>query len=298
MSDSNRLDPVEQFENLRSDLERLAYRMLGIRADADDVVQDAYLKWINSDHAEVRSPRSYLNSIVTRLCIDRRREIDVRKETYVGPWLPEPIVESETWSAEEQAEVAESVSLALLHVLEALTPTERAAYLLRKMFDYDYAEISEILGKSETNCRQLVSRAESHVHAERPRFDVAREEVQKISDQFLRACSTGDLDGLVSLLADDIVLYSDGGGKAVAAQRPLAGVDHVSRFLLGIFKKALGKVSIQRVLVNGQTGFAAFDGSELITIWTLDIVDHQIRRCFVIRNPDKLVRVQVRHCIS
>ena len=297
MSDSNRLDPVEQFENLRSDLERLAYRMLGIRADADDVVQDAYLKWINSDHAEVRSPRSYLNSIVTRLCIDRRREIDVRKETYVGPWLPEPIVESETWSAEEQAEVAESVSLALLHVLEALTPTERAAYLLRKMFDYDYAEISEILGKSETNCRQLVSRAESHVHAERPRFDVAREEVQKISDQFLRACSTGDIDGLVSLLADDIVLYSDGGGKAVAAQRPLAGVDHVSRFLLGIFKKALGKVSIQRVLVNGQTGFAAFDGSELITIWTLDIVDHQIRRCFVIRNPDKLVRVHVRHGI-
>ena len=287
-------DSTSEFEDLRPELQRLAYRMLGTLSDADDVMQEAFLRWSSADRSKVQSARAYIRSIVTRLCIDQRRAIDVRKETYIGPWLPEPIVDDDSTSG-DSIEVAETVSLALMHVLETLTPVERAAYLLRKVFDYDYAEISEILGKSETNCRQLVSRSESHVLAERPRFDATPADVERISHEFLQACSTGDLDGLVSLLAEDVVVYSDGGGKVVAALRPLEGIDRASRFLLGLFKKAGPTVEIVPVRVNGQAGYAAFDAGKLVTVWTMDIADNRIRRCFLIRNPEKLARVTVRH---
>ncbi|MBS0205428.1 MAG: RNA polymerase sigma-70 factor [Planctomycetes bacterium] len=286
-------DPTREFEDLRPELQRLAYRMLGTLSDADDVMQESYLRWISADRTTVQSARAYISSIVTRLCIDQRRAIETRKETYIGPWLPEPIVEAESMSG-EPVEVAESVSLALMHVLETLTPVERAAYLLRKVFDYDYAEISEILGKSEANCRQLVSRSESHVLAERPRFEAGPEDVQRISNQFLHACSTGDLGGLVNLLSEDVVIYSDGGGKVTAALRPLEGIDRASRFLLGLFKKAGPTVEIVPIRVNGQAGYAAFDAGRLVTVWTMDIADNRIRRCFLIRNPDKLARVTIR----
>jgi RNA polymerase sigma-70 factor (ECF subfamily) len=286
-------DSLESFEELRPGLFRLAYRMLGTCADADDVMQDAYLRWSKVDPAEVRSSQAFLNSVVTRLCIDRRREIESRKETYVGPWLPEPIVETDWSSGANRLDVAESVSMALMHVLETLTPVERAAYLLRQIFDYDYAEISEILGKSPSNCRQLVSRAESHVDSERPRFDSTPDEVERISEQFLQTCATGDLEGLVRLLADDVIIYSDGGGKAVAALRPLVGVDSASRFLIGIFKKRGPRVDVTRVRVNGQPGFAAFDAGKLVTLWTMHFTDKRIRRCFLFRNPDKLARARI-----
>lgn len=286
-------DSMTEFEELRPEMSRLAYRMLGSLPDADDVMQEAYLRWTNADRTEVRSTRAYLSSVVTRLCIDQRRQIEARKETYVGPWLPEPIVESELMTGAGRIDVAESVSLALMHVLETLTPVERAAYLLRKIFDYGYDEISQILEKSEANCRQLVSRAESHVLAERPRFDATPQDVERISNQFLQACSTGDLDGLVHLLSEDVVIYSDGGGKATAALRPLEGIDKASRFLLGLYKKGVGKLRIERVRVNGQIGYAAFDGEELVTIWAMDIADGRIRRCYLIRNPDKLARVRI-----
>jgi RNA polymerase sigma-70 factor (ECF subfamily) len=288
-----KLDTTFEFEELRPDLTRLAYRMLGTRTDADDVLQDAYLRWSNADRDEVRSTRAYLNTIVTRLCIDRKREIDVRKETYVGPWLPEPIVESGSFELEDRIELGETVSLALMHVMETLSPTERAAYLLRKVFDYDYVEISSILEKSEANCRQLVSRAESHIQSERPRFETSSAEIERISNEFLHACETGDLEGLVELLSDDVVIYSDGGGKALAALRPLEGVDKASRFLIGVFKKGLSGADIVRVRVNGQVGFAAFLAGQLATVWVMDVVDGHVRRCFSIRNPDKLARVRV-----
>ncbi|HET6422429.1 MAG TPA: sigma-70 family RNA polymerase sigma factor, partial [Planctomycetaceae bacterium] len=210
-------DLVSDFEVHRDHLFRIAYRMLGTRADADDVLQEAFLRWMDVDRKTVRTTQAFLSTMVTRLCIDRRRAIDARKEEYVGPWLPEPVVE---WSSGERdsMEVAESVSLALLHVLESLSPVERAAYLLRTLFNYDYREIASILEKSEPSCRQLVSRATAHVQAERPRFEATAEEVQRITDQFLQACTTGDLDGLVQLLHDDAVMLSDGGGKATAAR--------------------------------------------------------------------------------
>lgn len=285
---------VAEFETHRPDLERVAYRMLGTRTDADDVLQEAYLRWSAADLSVIRSPRAFLTTIVTRLSIDRRREVDARKETYIGPWLPEPLVESDVSESTHASELAESVSLALMHVLETLSPVERAAYLLRKAFDYDYAEIAEILDKSEVNCRQLVSRAESHVLSERPRFDTSREAATRMSERFLAACATGELADMVELLSEDIVVYSDGGGKAVAAQRPLVGVDHASKFLSGIARKKPAGTRYLQVLVNGQPGLAILEEEQLVTIATFEMAGDQIRRIYFIRNPDKLARVRVR----
>lgn len=283
---------VADFEDQRDNLSRLAYRMLGTRSDADDVLQEAFIRWTAADRSAVRSPRAFLSTMVTRLSIDRRRQIEARKETYVGPWLPEPIVEPDKPHA-DRVEIAESVSLALLHVLESLSPAERAAYLLRKMFDYDYAEIALVLEKSEPTCRQLVSRAESHVHEERPRFEVSPVEVRRISDQFLQACASGDLQGLVQLLHDDAVMLSDGGGKVSAAQVPVEGRDRIARFFLGIFKKAPASARLAAVRVNGQPGYAMMVDDQVVTIMAVDIADGRIRRFFMIRNPEKLVGVMI-----
>jgi len=282
-------DNLGSFEEQRPGLERLAYRMLGSRVDADDVLQEAFVRWAREDRHEVESPRAYLTSVVTRLCIDRKREINARKETYVGPWLPEPILEPVA-AADRPAELAESVSMAFLYVLERLSPVERAAYLLRQVFGYDYSEISAILEKSEENCRQIVSRAERRVHEGRPRFDAPSEEVSRVSQEFLQACATGDLNGLLRLLADDAVVISDGGGKASAALRPIEGANHVARFFLGIFKKWPAYGRAERVLVNGQPGFAAYLHNEIVSLFSLDVVDGRIQGVYVIRNPDKLPR--------
>ena len=282
-------DLVADFEAQRGYLLGLAYRMLGTQADAEDVVQEAFLRWRRADRAEVRSPRAFLSTTVTRLCIDRRREIEARKESYVGPWLPEPIVEFAEPSR-SRAETAETVSLALLHILESLSPAERAAYLLREMFDYEYAEIAAILEKSEPSCRQLVSRAQAHVQAERPRFEATADEVQRITDQFLHASATGDLEGLVQLLHEDAVMLSDGGGKVAAARVPLAGADRISRFFVGLFKKALPHWTIGQCRVNGAPGRAVYLGNKLETVMAIDIADGRIKRLYLIRNPEKLSR--------
>jgi RNA polymerase sigma-70 factor, ECF subfamily len=179
--------PDATFEEYRPMLSRLAYRMLGSLPDADDIVQDAYLRWSMEDRTGVRSPRAYLSAIVTRLCIDRRQSIEERKKTYIGPWLPDPVVEAGPADPSAGLETAESVSMALLVVLESLSPIERAAYLLRRIFDYDYREIGAILGKSEVNCRQLVSRAEERIHRRRPRFEARPEEAERLTTAFLAA---------------------------------------------------------------------------------------------------------------
>jgi RNA polymerase sigma-70 factor, ECF subfamily len=280
---------VDPFELERERLTRLAYRMLGVQADADDVVQEAFLRWSSADRSDVRSPQAFLSTTVTRLAIDRRREIDARKEEYVGPWLPEPVVEWESAEA-NRMETAESVSMALMHVLETLSPAERAAYLLRTMFDYEYGEIAAVLEKSEPNCRQLVSRAQTHVQSERPRFEASAEDVRRITGEFLTACSTGDLGGLVQLLHDDAVMLSDGGGRATAARVPVVGADHVGRFFLGIFKKAPPTARVAPCRVNGQPGYAMYDGDELVTIMSIDVHEGRIKRLFMIRNPEKLER--------
>lgn len=282
---------LDSFEEQRPGLERLAYRMLGSRADADDILQEAFVRWAREDRHTIDSPRAYLTSVVTRLCIDRKREIDARKETYVGTWLPEPILERAGGAAADRpAELSESISMAFLYVLERLSPVERAAYLLRQVFGYDYAEISTILEKSEENCRQIVSRAERRVHEGRPRFDAPSAEVSRLSQEFLQACATGDLQGLLRLLADDVVVISDGGGKATAALRPIEGPDHVARFFLGIFRKSPAYGRAEQVVVNGQPGLAAYLHDELVSLFSLDIVDGRIQGIYVMRNPDKLPR--------
>jgi RNA polymerase sigma-70 factor (ECF subfamily) len=279
------------FEQHRPTLARLAYRMLGSLPDADDVVQDAYLRWSLEDRDAVRSPRAYLSAIVTRLCIDRRQSIEERKKTYIGPWLPDPIVETAADPA-GRLEAAESVSMALLLVLESLSPVERAAYLLRRVFDYGYGEIGEILGKSEVACRQLVSRAEEHIHRRRPRFEARPEEAERLTAAFLQACSSGDLNALLEVLAPDAVLYADSGGKALAARAPIEGADRIGRFFLGILKKVPADLEVRGVRVNGQPGLMARIDGRVAQVMAFDIVDGRIATCFVVRNPDKLARVE------
>jgi RNA polymerase sigma-70 factor (ECF subfamily) len=288
------MGPVDNdFEEHRPALTRLAYRMLRTLADAEDVVQEAYLRWSREDRADVRSPRAYLTSIVTRLCINQCQAVDARKLTYVGPWLPEPIVESGEIDPGGSMESAESVSMALLVVLESLSPVERAAYLLRRVFDYDYDEIGRILEKSEANSRQLVSRAEARIRERRPRFEAEPAEAQRLTGEFLRACSTGDLDGLVNLLAADAVLYSDSGGKATAALVPIRGADRIARLFLGIMKKAPADIDLRWVRVNGRPGLLVRVDGLVVQVMTFDIVDGRIATCFVIRNPDKLMRIRL-----
>ncbi len=277
--------------------------MLGSRADAEDVLQEAYLRWSNTDAASVENSRAFLSTVVTRLSIDRRRMIEARKETYVGPWLPEPLVEQAIpHSPAERLENAESVSLALLVVLESLSPLERAAYLLRRAFDYDYAEIGKVLDQSEGNCRQLVSRAQKRIAERRPRFETSSQEAEKITETFLQSCLTGDLDSLTRLLADDAVSYSDGGGKVRAALAPILGADRVARFCIGIAKKMPeGTVQewrearlteFRRVRVNGKPGLVTILAGEVFNVITLDIVEGKVANCYIMRNPDKLPRME------
>jgi RNA polymerase sigma-70 factor (ECF subfamily) len=180
-------------------------------------------------------------------------------------------------------------------VLESLSPVERAAYLLRKIFDYDYDVIAQILDRSEPSCRQIVSRAEQRIHSQRPRFDPDPAQAERLTDAFLQACSTGDLNGLVEILANDAVLYSDGGGKAAAALAPIRGADKIARFLLGIMKKAPASMKVRRVRVNGQTGLVITVDGQIVQVLTLDVADGRIVNCFVVRNPDKLARVAILH---
>ena len=227
---------IEDFERHRSLLFSIAYRMLGSVADAEDVVQEAYLRWQQAPEAEVRSPRSYLSTVVTRLSIDRLRSARARREEYVGPWLPEPLVSERAEEVAVLDELGESLSTAFLVVLESLNPVERAVFLLREVFDYDYEEISRILGKSEDNCRQIAHRARQSVAARRPRFERSPEQEERLSRQFLEACMSGDMEGLISLLSEDVTLWSDGGGKVAAAPYPIYGPERVARFLLGVLR--------------------------------------------------------------
>jgi RNA polymerase sigma-70 factor (ECF subfamily) len=274
-------------------LNRLAYRMLGSLPDADDIVQDAYVRWSQEERDAVTSPRAYLSAIVTRLCIDRRQSIEERKKTYIGPWLPDPVVEAGAADPADRIETAESVSMALLLVLESLTPVERAAFLLRRIFDYGYGEIAEILGKTEANCRQLVSRAEEHIHQRRPRFDARPEEAERLTLAFLEACASGDMQGLLDVLTPEAVLYSDGGGKAAAALAPIVGADRIARMFIGILKKAPPGVEIRDVRVNGQPGLLVTIDGQVIQVMTFDIDQDRIAACYVVRNPEKLARVVI-----
>ncbi|MEV4576755.1 RNA polymerase sigma-70 factor [Nonomuraea jabiensis] len=291
------------FEDHRSLLTGVAYRILGSVADAEDVVQEAWLRWSGVDEAAVGDPKAYLVRVTSRLAIDRLRWAKSRRESYVGPWLPEPI--STAPDVAEHAELAESVELALLLVLETLSPLERAVFVLREAFDLPFTEIAEIIGRAEPATRQLARRARDHVRERRPRFDVDRQERRRITERFISASAEGDLDGLIELFASDVTMVSDGGGKARAALRAITGADNVSRWLLSIntpaniaaFMASIGMsgisdLSVGLATMNNAPAMVISAGGRVITVASLLISDGKIDTIYLIANPEKITHLE------
>jgi len=283
--------PVEDFETHRQHLFSVAYRMLGSIADAEDMLQEAFLRWQKAASEEVRSVRSFLTTIVTRLCIDRLRSKKTAREEYIGPWLPEPLV-SEARTAEEQSELADSLSIAFLVLLESLSPVERAVFLLREVFGFEFSEICGVIDKTETNTRQIFSRANKHLADRRARFAVERQNQRRIFDEFMQACQTGDMQQLLRLLADDATLYSDGGGQVTAARRPIQTADHVARFLLGIIKKAPDGLTMRPATVNGSPGVVVEADNRTYNVLTIEVSGNCISAVYIVNNPHKLQHVR------
>jgi RNA polymerase sigma-70 factor (TIGR02957 family) len=284
----------ELYEELRPRAFAMAYRMLGSVASAEDVAQEALLRLHGAIEAgeEIRSPAAYVSTVATRLAIDELRSARVRRERYVGDWLPEPLVTESDDDPARQAEVADSLSLAFLVVLESLSPEQRAVFLLRDVFDYPYAEIADIVGKSEPAVRQLAVRARGHVGEGRKRYSASREERDELADRFLAAAEEGDMAALEELLADDVVLQGDGGGKAPALARSLHGRTRVAKTVSTWWKvgmRRIGAIEIDRTEVNGQPGaiFRTADGL-VISVLVLDVAEGRIQGIRSIVNPDKL----------
>jgi RNA polymerase sigma-70 factor (TIGR02957 family) len=281
------------FEELRPAAFAIAYRMLGSVSEAEDVVQEAFLRLHRTmrEGERLESPRAYLATVVTRLCIDQLRSARARRERYVGEWLPEPVVEGADADPARHAEVADSLSLAFLVLLESLSPEQRAAFLLREVFDYPYDQIARIIGKREENARQLVARARRHVEERRPRFEASRERREALARRFFAATVDGELQALEELLAHDVVLHGDGGGKAPALAHPVHGRAKVARTLLAWVRAAMrfGGVTVRSAEVNGQPGAIVLDpDGRLVNVMALDIADGQVQAVRSIVNPDKL----------
>ncbi|MCI0776828.1 MAG: RNA polymerase sigma-70 factor [Chloroflexi bacterium] len=282
---------TDTFTEYRPLLFSIAYRMLGSVMDAEDAVQETYLRWERADESGIESPKAYLSTIITRLSIDQLRSARVQREQYIGPWLPEPLVTEKGADMEDRAVLADSLSMAFLVMLESLGPIERAAFLLREVFDFEYAELARILEKSEANCRQLVHRAKEHVKEHRPRFDASNAQAQEIAAQFLHAATTGDMDRLLGLLAGDAILWSDGGGKVAAATNPIYGAEKIARFMVGIMKKAPEHFDARLAQINGQPGVVTYDGGKPYSVATFDVLDGKICGIRAVNNPDKLQRL-------
>ncbi|MGC3001541.1 RNA polymerase sigma-70 factor [Streptomyces sp. G35A] len=282
---------TDVFEQHRPVLLGVAYRMLGRVADAEDVVQDAWLRWSGGDRSGVREPRGYLVRVTTRLAIDRLRRVKARGETYVGPWLPEPYVTDfgETVpDAAERAVLADSVSLAVLVVMESLSPLERAVFVLREAFGYPYADIAAMLDREEPAVRQLAGRARRHVEERRPRYEVDPAQRRDLTERFLAAAAGGDLEALLELLAPDVSLIGDSGGRSRAPLRVLHSADKVGRFLLGAARKGVPDFSYRLLEINGGPALLALSGGRPDSVFQLDVAEGRIRTVYIIRNPDKL----------
>jgi RNA polymerase sigma-70 factor, ECF subfamily len=262
----------------------VAYRMLGSVADAEDIVQEAWLRWASID-SDVDDPRAYLARTVTNLALNHLGSAAVRREHYVGPWLPEPLVTAP--DAAHDVERAESVSLAMLVVMETLSPLERAVFVLKDVFGFPYAEIATALDRSEAAVRQVGHRARSHVQARRPRYGTA-DEARQVTERFLAACMGGDLNQMMQLLAPEVTAWTDGGGKVRAALRPLYGPDHVARWLLGVMGRVEGEIDVRFVDVNGQPGIVVLLDGRPDVVGALDVADGRITALRLVRNPDKL----------
>jgi RNA polymerase sigma-70 factor (ECF subfamily) len=265
--------------------------------DAEDIVQEAYLRWQRTDQA-ADSPKAFLTTIVTRLSIDHLRSAKTQRETYIGQWLPEPLVTAvgtplTSPDTEEVISLSESLSMAFLIVLESLSPTERAVFLLRQIFDYDYADIAAIVNKSEANCRQLLRRARQRVEAGKPRFDVPLEQQETLVTQFTQACVSGDLDGLMHLLAEDIEAWSDGGGQVTTARNIIHGREKVARFLLGVMRFIPEDAASRFAVVNGQLGIVATVNDRPLLVIALEMGNGRIQAIRSVLNPDKLHHIKV-----
>ncbi|MGW4094254.1 RNA polymerase sigma-70 factor [Nocardia sp. NPDC004750] len=264
-----------------------AYRMLGTVTDAEDVLQDAWLKWNDTDRSTVRQPKSYLVRTVTNLSLNRLTSAKATRENYVGPWLPEPLLTAPNIA--EETDLADTVSTAMLVVLETLSPVERAVFLLREVFGYTHAEIAETLDRPEPAIRQIAHRAVQHVQSRRPRFDTDKEQRDHVTARFMAACSGGDLNALMDLLAPDVTSWSDGGGVVTAARRPLYGPDHVARWILGVLAKpVVAGFVFESACINGELGALLFIGGSPVAAFTYDIVDGRIQNLRFQVNPYKL----------
>ncbi len=277
----------EVFARHRSLLFTVAYEVLGSAADAEDVVQETWLRWAGVDHSQVRNPRAYLVRIVTRQALNRLRSLTRRREDYVGEWLPEPLLTTPDVAVD--VELAESVSIAMLTVLETLSPVERAVFVLREVFNAPYDEIAEIVGKSAAAVRQIAHRAREHVAARRPRMPVSTAEQQEVVERFLDAIRGGDLQGLLDVLAPDVVIVADGGGLVAAARHPIQGVERVARFLVGA--RGLNDFEVRPIWLNGSPGARIDIAGKLDTVVSLDVEGGRIVHIYAIRNPQKLTRL-------
>ncbi|MFF0183235.1 RNA polymerase sigma factor SigJ [Streptomyces sp. NPDC005244] len=287
---------TDVFEEHRPVLTGVAYRMLGRVADAEDVVQEAWLRWSAADRSDVREPRGYLVRVTTRLAIDRLRQIQARHEAYVGQWLPEPYVTDFADTVQDSAEravLADTVSLAVLVVLESLSPLERAVFVLREAFGYPYADIAAVLDRGEPAVRQLAGRARRHVEERRPRYEVDPAERKDLTERFLAAAVEGDLEGLMTLLAPDARLIGDSGGISKAPLRVLDTADKISRFIIGAGRKGVPDLSFRFLELNGGVAAVALSAGKPDTVFQLDVADGRIRCVYVIRNPEKLVSLPV-----
>ena len=282
------------FDEHRARLWRVAYRMLGSRADADDIVQDAYLRWHDSAREEIRTPQAWLMTTTTRLAIDRLRQRRTERELYTGPWLPEPLVEAAAPAADQCAEIASDLSVAFLAVMERLTPEERAAFLLREVFDSDYEDIARILDKSEDACRQIVSRAAKRVRADRPRVKVDAAVTRRLLNRLAEAVQANDQNAMLDILTADAKWTSDGGGKARAARKVIHGADKLARFGTGVFRKHRSELTFLPILVNEEPGLAVLWGENLVSIIAIRTDGEKIVDVFSILNPDKLREVRIR----
>jgi RNA polymerase sigma-70 factor (TIGR02957 family) len=282
----------ETRDDLRPLLFSIAYRMLGSVSDSEDIVQDAYLRLhqTEADGALIRSDKAFLTTVTTRLAIDQLRSARLQRETYYGPWLPEPLLTSLEQDSAATAELADSLTFSFLTVLERLSPLERAVFLLREVFDYGYQEIAAIVEKSEANCRQILSRARKHVEGETPRFEISGPRQAELADSFLAALQEGEVERLVGFLAEDAVFYGDGGGKGRGLPKPVFGPEKIARLLIGFFEayRSIG-ARMQPAQINGQPGVLAFDDEHrLINVLAFDIVGDALRSVRSVINPDKL----------